>query len=107
MMNALDQMHSRNAYVIIITDCEEEIEEQHKREVEKIEKENLKLPEEERKAIPDRKYHFILSIPHVPHISHLLAIVPIQLLVEKLCPLRGEKGIDPDHPRNLAKSVTV
>ncbi|XP_031472745.1 uncharacterized protein LOC116245226 [Nymphaea colorata] len=36
MMNALDQMHSRNAFVIIITDCEEDIEEQHRREVEKI-----------------------------------------------------------------------
>jgi glucosamine--fructose-6-phosphate aminotransferase (isomerizing) len=33
MMNALDQMHSRNAYVIIITDCQEEIEEQHNKEV--------------------------------------------------------------------------
>ena len=26
MMNALDQMHSRNAYVVIITDCEHLIE---------------------------------------------------------------------------------
>jgi len=26
MMNALDQMHSRNAYVIIITDCQEKID---------------------------------------------------------------------------------
>ena len=26
MMNALDQMHSRNAYVVIITDCENLIE---------------------------------------------------------------------------------
>ncbi len=25
MMNALDQMHSRNAYVVVITDCLEEI----------------------------------------------------------------------------------
>lgn len=31
MMNALDQMHSRNAYVVIITDCEHLIEEQHKK----------------------------------------------------------------------------
>lgn len=45
MMNALDQMHSRNAFVIIITDCEEEIEMQHKRELEKIQKDNEKLPE--------------------------------------------------------------
>jgi len=26
MMNALDQMHSRNAYVIIVTDCQEKID---------------------------------------------------------------------------------
>jgi glucosamine 6-phosphate synthetase-like amidotransferase/phosphosugar isomerase protein len=26
MMNAVDQMHSRNAYIVLITDCEELIE---------------------------------------------------------------------------------
>lgn len=75
--------------------------------MEKIQKENEKLAEGEKRQLPTRKYHFILNVPHVPHISHLLAIVPIQLFVEKMCELRGEKGIDPDHPRNLAKSVTV
>ena len=33
MMNALDQMHSRNAFVVVITDCEEDIEMQHNKEV--------------------------------------------------------------------------
>lgn len=33
MMNALDQMHSRNAFVVVITDCLEEIEHHHNREV--------------------------------------------------------------------------
>ena len=104
MMNALDQMHSRNAYVIIVTDCEELIEEQHKSNVEKIIKENLTLPADKQKPIPERKYHFILTIPHLPHVSHLLSIVPIQLFVEKMSILRN---IDPDHPRNLAKTVPV
>lgn len=72
--------------------------------MEKITKENLTLPAEKQKDIPDRKYHFILTIPHLLHVSHLLCIVPIQLFVEKMSTL---KDIDPDHPRNLAKSVTV
>lgn len=40
MMNALDQMHSRKAYVIVITDCLDLIEQQHNETVEKIKKEN-------------------------------------------------------------------
>jgi glucosamine 6-phosphate synthetase-like amidotransferase/phosphosugar isomerase protein len=46
----------------------------------------------------------MFTVPHVKHISHLLCMIPIQLFVEKMSLL---KGIDPDHPRNLAKSVTV
>jgi len=38
------------------------------------------------------------------YMSHLLSIVIIQLFVEKMSVL---KKIDPDHPRNLAKTVTV
>jgi glucosamine--fructose-6-phosphate aminotransferase (isomerizing) len=91
MMNALDQMHSRNAFVVVITDCEELIEENYKKSLEKN-------PQAE------KKYHYVLNVPYLKHASHLLSIVPIQLFVEKMSLL---KKIDPDHPRNLAKSVTV
>jgi len=35
MANALDQMHSRNAYVVLITDCIEKIEEEYNKQVQK------------------------------------------------------------------------
>ena len=38
------------------------------------------------------------------YFSNLLALIPMQILVEKIAVL---KGIDPDMPRNLAKTVTV
>ena len=41
---------------------------------------------------------------HPPHLSALLATVPLQLLAYELA---VAKGISPDMPRNLAKSVTV
>ena len=34
-MNALDQMHSRNAYVVVITDCIEELKESYHKEQQK------------------------------------------------------------------------
>jgi glutamine---fructose-6-phosphate transaminase (isomerizing) len=56
------------------------------------------------KKRPQPKYDFILTIPHLKYTSALLSIVPIQIFVEQMALL---KGIDPDYPRNLAKSVTV
>lgn len=35
LMNALDQMHSRNAYVVVITDCIELLKENFEKEQEK------------------------------------------------------------------------
>jgi glucosamine--fructose-6-phosphate aminotransferase (isomerizing) len=48
--------------------------------------------------------HHIIEIPHNGLLTALLAIVPLQLIAYELAVLRG---IDPDLPRNLAKSVTV
>jgi glutamine---fructose-6-phosphate transaminase (isomerizing) len=50
------------------------------------------------------KYDFVLTLPHLKYMSALLSILPIQLFVEQMAIL---KGINPDFPRNLAKSVTV
>ena len=53
---------------------------------------------------PERKYKMVLEVPYLRYLSHLLCMIPIQIFVEKMCLVRG---IDPDFPRNLAKSVTV
>ncbi len=45
-----------------------------------------------------------ITIPSNGSLTALAAIVPIQLLAYELSIL---KGINPDKPRNLAKSVTV
>lgn len=37
-------------------------------------------------------------------VNHLVSIIPMQILVEKIAKL---KQINPDMPRNLAKTVTV
>ena len=61
-MNAVDQMYSRNAYVVLITDCPNKIEES----LQKKKKEN-----------PDYKsnYHFMISIPKLKHMSFLLTLL--------------------------------
>lgn len=46
----------------------------------------------------------MIEIPNLPHISHLISVIPMQILVEKIAKL---KKINPDMPRNLAKTVTV
>ena len=91
MMNAVDQMASRNAYVIIVSDCRSKIEEDNEKK--KKEKPNWK-----------ENYHFMIDIPKMNHLSHMLSLIPMQVLVEKISKL---KGINPDMPRNLAKTVTV
>lgn len=48
---------------------------------------------------------YVIEIPNTEWIfSPILQIIPLQLLAYKLS---IEKGIDPDHPRNLAKTITV
>lgn len=46
----------------------------------------------------------MIDIPQLKHLSYLLSLIPMQILVEKIAEL---KGINPDMPRNLAKTVTV
>lgn len=129
-MNALDQMHSRNAYVVVITDClhlikksyhlemkkfrswKEGLEKEFYKNIEESEGNDAKLNEiKERytneinqRRMPSHKYDFILTVPHLKYMSPLLLILPIQIFVEKMAII---KGINPDFPRNLAKSVTV
>ena len=91
MMNAVDQMASRSAYVVIVTDCQAKIEEDNEKK--KKEKPNWK-----------ENYHFMISVPKMNHLSHMLSLIPMQIMVEKIAKLRG---INPDMPRNLAKTVTV
>lgn len=45
-----------------------------------------------------------MQVPKMKHFSNLLSLIPMQILVEKISEL---KGINPDMPRNLAKTVTV
>ena len=51
-----------------------------------------------------KKYSFIIEIPILPLVNHLISLIPMQILVEKIAKI---KGINPDMPRNLAKTVTV
>jgi glucosamine--fructose-6-phosphate aminotransferase (isomerizing) len=54
---------------------------------------------------PSELYDYWVKIPSVtPELFPLLEIIPIQLLSYYLA-LR--KNVNPDYPRNLAKSVTV
>ena len=47
----------------------------------------------------------IIPIPNTdPCLAGILSAVPLQLMAYEVCLLRG---LDPDKPRNLAKSVTV
>jgi glucosamine--fructose-6-phosphate aminotransferase (isomerizing) len=58
--------------------------------------------DEDIKRISDQVIEMPKSIPEV--LSPLVYIIPMQLLAYKLAVM---KGLDPDMPRNLAKSVTV
>ena len=54
---------------------------------------------------PDANYDYWIPIPTVdPALYPLVEIVSLQLIAYYLA---VEKGIDPDYPKNLAKSVTV
>lgn len=98
-MNAVDQMRSRNALVIIVTDCKKKIMTYY----EKKDKDKGHKEENNIKQNPERQYVFI-SVPPLKHCSHILSLIPMQILVEKISYM---KGIKPDTPRNLAKTVTV
>lgn len=49
-------------------------------------------------------FDFFIKVPEVGNTNPIAQIIPIQILGYQLALLRGH---DPDHPRNLAKSVTV
>ena len=49
-------------------------------------------------------FDYFIKVPDVKNASQLINIVPLQLLAYHLTVL---KGLNPDKPRNLAKSVTV
>ena len=49
-------------------------------------------------------FDFWIKVPAVNNLNPIAQIIPIQILAYQLAIL---KGIDPDKPRNLAKSVTV
>ncbi|MFH1713285.1 MAG: glutamine--fructose-6-phosphate aminotransferase, partial [Candidatus Jacksonbacteria bacterium] len=50
-------------------------------------------------------YDFWLRVPNVaPELSAIVNLIPVQILAYHLAILRG---LNPDKPRNLAKSVTV
>lgn len=123
-------MHSRNAYVVVITDCIQKLQEnfeeekikynqwkdqlvrqyevnvnQFKDNAEELKKYKASYEREFKgRRVPEQKYDFVLTLPHLKYMSALLSIIPIQLFVEQMAIL---KKINPDFPRNLAKSVTV
>jgi len=48
---------------------------------------------------------FLIIVPAVAtSVSPIVKVIPLQLIAYKIAVL---KGLDPDKPRNLAKSVTV
>jgi glucosamine--fructose-6-phosphate aminotransferase (isomerizing) len=77
MRTAAEEVRARGAYTIVITD-------------------NPALAHE----VSDE----YINIPRNGPLTALLAVVPLQLLAYELAIARG---IDPDKPKNLAKSVTV
>ncbi len=74
----LSEVKSRNAHTLVITDC-----------LNKLSKD---------------KINEYIEIPHVNHLTSILSVLPFQKISDEICLL---KGITPDKPRNLAKTVTV
>lgn len=49
-------------------------------------------------------FDYFIKVADIPELSPIINIIPMQILAYNLA---LEKGLDPDKPRNLAKSVTV
>lgn len=75
---AAQEVRARGAYTIVITDND--------------------------KIIDKKAADEVVKIPSNGPLTALLGIVPLQLLAYELA---VAKGIQPDMPRNLAKTVTV
>lgn len=49
--------------------------------------------------------HYVIKVPHISEfVAPILKIIPLQLIAYQVA---VKKGLNPDKPRNLAKSVTV
>ena len=72
------EIKSRKGFLIVVTDCKAKLK--------------------------DINVDFFIEIPHCKPFGPLFTIFPIQLLTHEMA-LR--KGLNPDKPRNLAKTVTV
>lgn len=77
-LNAYEEIKSRHAEIIIITDDD--------------------------KLASCSDYKNVVLVPENETFSHMLSIIPLQLLSYELS---IAKGLNPDMPRNLAKVVTV
>jgi glucosamine--fructose-6-phosphate aminotransferase (isomerizing) len=75
---ALSEVKSRNAHTIVITDCSE--------------------------RLTQSKCDHIIEIPSLKWLTPLLGVVVFQKLANEICIINN---VDPDKPRNLAKTVTV
>jgi len=53
---------------------------------------------------PNEVFDFFIKVREAEEANSICQIIPVQILAYQLALLRGK---DPDHPRNLAKSVTV
>lgn len=83
MQHALTEVKANHAYTIVITDCPE-----------KLPKGNSNQP----------LVDLLITIPTLGLLTPLLAVIPLQKIGYKLAILRD---VNPDKPRNLAKTVTV
>jgi glucosamine--fructose-6-phosphate aminotransferase (isomerizing) len=83
MQHALTEVKANHAHTIVITDCPE-----------KLPKAKTSSP-----LVDD-----LIIIPHLGVLTPLLAVLPLQKIGYKLALLRN---LNPDKPRNLAKTVTV
>ena len=83
MQHALTEVKANHACTIVITDCPE------------------KLPKS-KKSTP--LVDHLIVIPSLGVLTPFLAVLPLQKIGYKLALLRN---LNPDKPRNLAKTVTV
>ena len=84
MQHALTEVKANHAYTIVLTDCADK----------------LPKPKDINKPLID----LLIPIPSLGVMTPLLAVLPLQKIGYKLAML---KDLNPDKPRNLAKTVTV
>ena len=91
-INAMIEIRSRGANVILITNVEK----------------NCGRIKKEKTSLLENSLRHVNHVIHIPSegkwIGEVLSIIPIQVLAYRLALARG---LNPDLPRNLAKVVTV